>query len=146
MLGPLLDAEQLKLRRTVRHKFDSLHKTGPNCVTLTAGDLRRQRQKEFVYSFRAKRTLADKHIPFKVPRGPELAARLSSVVEVIYLIFNEGYSATTGDDLMRPTLCEDALRLGHILAELTPSEPEVHGRRSSAVRILYAAVTRAPVG
>jgi RNA polymerase sigma factor (sigma-70 family) len=76
---------------------------------------------------RAKRTLADKHIPFEVPRGPELAARLSSVLEVIYLIFNEGYSATAGDDLMRPTLCEDALRLGRILAELTPQEPEVHG-------------------
>jgi RNA polymerase sigma factor (sigma-70 family) len=76
---------------------------------------------------RAKRTLADKHIPFEVPRGPELAARLSSVLEVIYLIFNEGYSATTGDDLMRPTLCEDALRLGRILAELTPTEAEVHG-------------------
>ncbi|MGO9124834.1 MAG: RNA polymerase sigma factor [Terriglobales bacterium] len=76
---------------------------------------------------RAKRTLADKHIPFEVPRGPELAARLSSVLEVIYLIFNEGYSATTGDDLMRPTLCQDALRLGRILAELTPTEPEVHG-------------------
>jgi RNA polymerase sigma factor (sigma-70 family) len=76
---------------------------------------------------RAKRTLAEKHIPFEVPRGPELAARLSSVLEVIYLIFNEGYSATAGDDLMRPTLCEDALRLGRILAELTPTEPEVHG-------------------
>ena len=76
---------------------------------------------------RAKRTLAEKHIPFEVPRGPELAARLSSVLEVIYLIFNEGYSATAGDDLIRPTLCEDALRLGRILAELTPQEPEVHG-------------------
>ena len=76
---------------------------------------------------RAKRTLADKHIPFEVPRGPDLAARLSSVLEVIYLIFNEGYSATAGDDLIRPTLCEDALRLGRILAELTPQEPEVHG-------------------
>ncbi len=76
---------------------------------------------------RAKRTLADKHIAFEVPRGPELAARLSSVLEVIYLIFNEGYSATAGDDLMRPSLCEDALRLGRILAELTPTEPEVHG-------------------
>ncbi|MGC2790749.1 MAG: RNA polymerase sigma factor [Candidatus Sulfotelmatobacter sp.] len=76
---------------------------------------------------RAKRTLADKHIPFEVPRGPELATRLSSVLEIIYLIFNEGYSATAGDDLMRPTLCEDALRLGRILAELTPTEPEVHG-------------------
>src|SRR5208282_4274195 len=76
---------------------------------------------------RSKRTLADKHIPFEVPRGAELNARLSSVLEVIYLIFNEGYSATAGDDLMRPTLCEDALRLGRILAELTPTEPEVHG-------------------
>ncbi|HET8900675.1 MAG TPA: DUF6596 domain-containing protein, partial [Holophagaceae bacterium] len=76
---------------------------------------------------RAKRTLADKRIPFEVPRGPEFAARLSSVLEVIYLIFNEGYSATAGDDLMRPALCEDALRLGRILAELTPAEPEVHG-------------------
>jgi RNA polymerase sigma factor (sigma-70 family) len=76
---------------------------------------------------RAKRTLAEKHIPFEVPRGPELAARLASVLEVIYLIFNEGYSATAGDDLIRPTLYEDALRLGRILAELTPNEPEVHG-------------------
>jgi len=76
---------------------------------------------------RAKRTLADKKIPFEVPRGPELADRLSSVLEVIYLIFNEGYSATAGDDLMRPALCEDALRLGRILAELAPAEPEVHG-------------------
>jgi RNA polymerase sigma factor (sigma-70 family) len=76
---------------------------------------------------RAKRTLADKRVPFEVPRGPELAARLSSVLEVIYLIFNEGYSATAGDDWMRPALCEDALRLGRILAELAPREPEVHG-------------------
>ncbi|HTL98782.1 MAG TPA: RNA polymerase sigma factor [Holophagaceae bacterium] len=76
---------------------------------------------------RAKRTLADKRVPFEVPRGPEFAARLSSVLEVIYLIFNEGYSATAGDDLMRPALCEDALRLGRILAGLTPAEPEVHG-------------------
>ncbi len=76
---------------------------------------------------RAKRVLAEKHVPFEVPRGAELAARLASVLEVIYLIFNEGYSATAGDDLIRPTLCEDALRLGRILAELTPSEPEVHG-------------------
>ena len=76
---------------------------------------------------RAKRTLAEKRVPFEVPRGAELAARLSSVLEVIYLIFNEGYSATAGDDWMRPTLCEDALRLGRILAELAPSEPEVHG-------------------
>ena len=76
---------------------------------------------------RAKRTLAEKRVPFEVPRGPELVARLSSVLEVIYLIFNEGYSATAGDDWMRPALCEDALRLGRILAELAPREPEVHG-------------------
>ena len=76
---------------------------------------------------RAKRTLAEARIPFEVPRGPELAARLSSVLEVLYLIFNEGYAATAGDDWMRPELCEDALRLGRILAELMPKEPEVHG-------------------
>jgi RNA polymerase sigma factor (sigma-70 family) len=76
---------------------------------------------------RAKRTLAEAHVPFEVPRKAELDARLSSVLEVIYLIFNEGYSATAGDDWMRPALCEDALRLGRILAELTPNEPEVHG-------------------
>jgi len=76
---------------------------------------------------RAKRTLAEARVPFEVPRGPELAARLSSVLEVIYLIFNEGYSATAGEDWMRPALCEDALRLGRILAELAPNEPEVHG-------------------
>jgi RNA polymerase sigma factor (sigma-70 family) len=76
---------------------------------------------------RAKRTLADAKIPFEVPRGPALAARLSSVLEVVYLIFNEGYAATTGDDWMRPALCEDALRLGRILAELAPTQPEVHG-------------------
>ena len=76
---------------------------------------------------RAKRTLAEKQILFEVPRSAELAGRVSSVLEVIYLIFNEGYSATAGDDLIRPTLCEDALRLGRILAELTPHEPEVHG-------------------
>jgi RNA polymerase sigma factor (sigma-70 family) len=75
---------------------------------------------------RAKRTLADEHVPFEVPRGSELASRLSSVLEVIYLIFNEGYSATAGGDWMRPALCEDALRLGRILAELAPKEPEVH--------------------
>jgi RNA polymerase sigma factor (sigma-70 family) len=92
---------------------------------------------------RAKRTLADKHIPFEVPRGPELAARLSSVLEVIYLIFNEGYSATTGDDLMRPALCEDALRLGRILAELAPTEPEVHGL--VALLEIQASRTRARV-
>jgi RNA polymerase sigma-70 factor, ECF subfamily len=76
---------------------------------------------------RAKRTLAEKNVPFEVPRDEELAARLSSVLEVIYLVFNEGYSATAGDDWMRPELCEDALRLGRILAELVPREPEVHG-------------------
>jgi RNA polymerase sigma-70 factor (ECF subfamily) len=75
---------------------------------------------------RAKRTLAEERIPFEVPRGTELAARLSSVLEVIYLVFNEGYSATAGDDWMRPALCEEALRLGRILAELASQEPEVH--------------------
>ena len=76
---------------------------------------------------RAKRTLTDARVPFEVPRGEELAARIASVLEVIYLIFNEGYAATAGDDWMRPGLCEDALRLGRILAELAPGEPEVHG-------------------
>ncbi|MGZ4206568.1 MAG: RNA polymerase sigma factor [Actinomycetota bacterium] len=76
---------------------------------------------------RAKRTLSEAHVPFEVPAGPERVARLSSVLEVIYLIFNEGYSATAGDDWVRPSLCEDALRLGRILAELAPAEPEVHG-------------------
>jgi len=76
---------------------------------------------------RAKRTLGAAGIPFEVPHGADRAARLSSVLEVIYLIFNEGYSATAGDDWMRPGLCEDALRLGRILAELMPAEPEVHG-------------------
>lgn len=76
---------------------------------------------------RAKRNLAKANVPYEVPSGPELAERLSSVLEVIYLIFNEGYSATAGDDWMRPALCEDALRLGRILAELMPKEPEVHG-------------------
>jgi RNA polymerase sigma factor (sigma-70 family) len=76
---------------------------------------------------RAKRTLSEKGAPFEVPRGAELAARLSSVLEVLYLIFNEGYSATAGDDWMRPALCEDALRLGRVLAGLAPEEPEVHG-------------------
>ena len=76
---------------------------------------------------RAKRTLTEARVPFEVPRGPDLSARLTSVLEVIYLIFNEGYSATAGDDWMRPALCEDALRLGRVLAELAPDEPEVHG-------------------
>jgi RNA polymerase sigma factor (sigma-70 family) len=76
---------------------------------------------------RAKRTLSEARVPFEVPRGAELAARLSSVLGVLYLVFNEGYSATAGEDWMRPALCEDALRLGRILAELAPKEPEVHG-------------------
>jgi RNA polymerase sigma-70 factor (ECF subfamily) len=76
---------------------------------------------------RAKRTLAEARVPFEVPRGPDLAARLSSVLEVLYLVFNEGYSATAGEDWMRPALIEDALRLGRILAGLAPDEPEVHG-------------------
>jgi RNA polymerase sigma-70 factor, ECF subfamily len=76
---------------------------------------------------RAKRTLAEARVPFEVPRGADRAARLSSVLEVLYLIFNEGYSATVGDDWMRPALCEEALRRGRILAELAPMEPEVHG-------------------
>src|SRR5947209_1147114 len=76
---------------------------------------------------RAKRTLSEARVPFEVPRRPDLAARLSSVLEVIYLIFNEGYAATAGEDWMRPALCEDALRLGRILAGLVPEEPEVHG-------------------
>jgi predicted RNA polymerase sigma factor len=76
---------------------------------------------------RAKRTLAEAKVPFEVPRGSELGTRLASVLEVIYLVFNEGYSATAGDDWMRPGLCEDALRLGRVLAALMPAEPEVHG-------------------
>jgi RNA polymerase sigma factor (sigma-70 family) len=76
---------------------------------------------------RAKRALSDARVPFEVPRGPDLAARLSSVLEVIYLVFNEGYSATSGENWMRPGLCEDALRLGRILAGLVPNEPEVQG-------------------
>lgn len=76
---------------------------------------------------RAKRSLSEASVPFEVPRGAELAGRLSSVLEVIYLVFNEGYSATAGSDWMRPQLCEEALRLGRILAELAPREPEVHG-------------------
>ncbi|MBS2014072.1 MAG: RNA polymerase sigma factor [Deltaproteobacteria bacterium] len=76
---------------------------------------------------RAKKALADAQVPFEVPRGEELAGRLASVLEVVYLVFNEGYSATRGDDLLRPALCEEALRLGRILAGLMPREPEVHG-------------------
>jgi RNA polymerase sigma-70 factor (ECF subfamily) len=93
---------------------------------------------------RAKRTLADAHVPFVVPRGTELAARLSSVLEVVYLIFNEGYSATSGDDWMRPELCEDALRLGRILVGLVPDEPEVHGL--VALMEIQASRSRARVG
>ena len=76
---------------------------------------------------RAKRTLSEAHVPFEVPSGPELAPRFASVLEVVYLIFNEGYSATSGDQWLRPALCEDALRLGRMLAGLAPREPEVHG-------------------
>jgi RNA polymerase sigma factor (sigma-70 family) len=76
---------------------------------------------------RAKRTLAEKHVPFEVPHGAERTGRLSSVLEVIYLIFNEGYAATAGEEWIRPALCEDALRLGRVLAGLAPQEPEVHG-------------------
>jgi RNA polymerase sigma factor (sigma-70 family) len=76
---------------------------------------------------RAKRTLSEAQVPFEIPRGRELAARLSSVLEVIYLVFNEGYAATAGEHWMRPALCEEALRIGRILAELAPHEPEAHG-------------------
>ena len=93
---------------------------------------------------RAKRTLAEARVPFEVPRGAERAARLSSVLEVIYLIFNEGYAATAGDDWVRPALCEDALRLGRILAELAPQEPEVHGL--VALMEIQASRLRARVG
>jgi RNA polymerase sigma factor (sigma-70 family) len=93
---------------------------------------------------RAKRTLAEARVPFEVPRGAELAARLSSVLEVLYLVFNEGYSATAGDDWMRPALCEDALRLGRIVAELVPGEPEVHGLVS--LMEIQASRTRARTG
>ena len=93
---------------------------------------------------RAKRSLAEAHVPFEVPQGAERAARLSSVLEVIYLIFNEGYSATAGDHWMRPELCEDALRLGRVLAELTPNEPEVHGL--VALMEIQASRARARVG
>jgi RNA polymerase sigma factor (sigma-70 family) len=93
---------------------------------------------------RAKRTLAEKQVPFEVPRGAERIERLSSVLEVLYLVFNEGYAATAGDDWMRPALCEDALRLGRILAELAPQEPEVHGL--VALMEIQASRARARVG
>ncbi|NPD27350.1 MULTISPECIES: RNA polymerase sigma factor [Corallococcus] len=93
---------------------------------------------------RAKRTLAEKGVPFEVPHGDELAARLASVLEVVYLIFNEGYAATAGDGWMRPELCQDALRLGRILAELAPGEPEVHGL--VALMEIQASRSRARVG
>ena len=93
---------------------------------------------------RAKRTLADARVPFEVPRGAEFSARLSSVLQVIYLVFNEGYSATAGDDWMRPELCQDALRLGRILAGLVPDEPEVHGL--VALMEIQASRSRARVG
>src|SRR5437870_1031181 len=93
---------------------------------------------------RAKRTLAETHVPFEVPGKDELPERLSSVLEVIYLVFNEGYAATAGDDWMRPALCEDALRLGRILAELVPLEPEVHGL--VALMEIQASRSRARVG
>ena len=93
---------------------------------------------------RAKKTLAKAKVPFEVPRGAALSARLSSVLEVIYLIFNEGYSATAGDDWMRPALCEDALRLGRVLAELMPQEAEVHGL--VALMEIQSSRSRARVG
>jgi RNA polymerase sigma-70 factor (ECF subfamily) len=93
---------------------------------------------------RSKRTLSEKRVPFEVPQGGELAARLSSVLAVLYLIFNEGYSATTGDDWMRPALCEEALRLGRILAELAAQEPEVHGL--VALMEIQASRSKARVG
>jgi RNA polymerase sigma factor (sigma-70 family) len=93
---------------------------------------------------RAKKTLTEARVPFEVPRGDDFAARLSSVLAVVYLIFNEGYSATAGDDWVRPALCEDALRLGRILAGLVPSEPEVHGL--VALMEIQASRLRARVG
>jgi RNA polymerase sigma factor (sigma-70 family) len=91
---------------------------------------------------RAKRTLAEESVPFELPRGAELSERLSSVLGVIYLIFNEGYAATAGDDLMRPGLCEDALRLGRILAQQAPNEPEAHG----LIALMELQASRSAVG
>jgi RNA polymerase sigma-70 factor, ECF subfamily len=93
---------------------------------------------------RAKRTLSDAHVPFEVPRGADLGPRLASVLEVVYLIFNEGYSATAGEDWIRPGLCDEALRLGRMLAELAPNEPEVHGLVS--LMEIQASRSRARVG
>jgi len=93
---------------------------------------------------RAKRTLSEAQVPFEIPRGADFKSRLSSVLQVIYLIFNEGYSATAGDDWLRPALCEEALRLGRILAELVPKEPEVHGL--VALMEIQASRSRARVG
>jgi len=93
---------------------------------------------------RAKRILAENRVPFEVPRGADLNARLASVLEVVYLVFNEGYAATAGDDWLRPALCEDALRLGRILAELAPQEPEVHGL--VALLEIQASRARARIG
>jgi RNA polymerase sigma factor (sigma-70 family) len=93
---------------------------------------------------RAKRTLAEARVPFEMPSRPELEARLASVLEVVYLIFNEGYAATAGDDWTRPALCEDALRLGRVLATLAPEEPEVHGL--AALMEIQASRLRARVG
>src|SRR5437868_15200580 len=93
---------------------------------------------------RAKRTLSEARVPFEVPRGADRDARLTSVLGVIYLVFNEGYSATAGEDWTRPALCEDALRLGRILAELAPHEPEVHGL--VALMEVQASRSRARVG
>jgi len=93
---------------------------------------------------RAKRTLADNRVPYEVPRGAELNVRLASVLEVVYLVFNEGYAATSGENWLRPALCEEALRLGRILAELAPLEPEVHGL--VALMEIQASRARARVG
>jgi predicted RNA polymerase sigma factor len=93
---------------------------------------------------RAKRTLAEARVPYEVPRGPDRTARITSVLGVIYLVFNEGYSATAGDDWLRPALCEDALRLGRIMAQLAPDDPEVHGL--VALMEIQASRARARVG
>jgi predicted RNA polymerase sigma factor len=93
---------------------------------------------------RAKKSLSEAQVPFEIPRGSDFTARVSSVLQVIYLIFNEGYSATSGEDWLRPALCEEALRLGRILAELVPQEPEVHGL--VALMEIQASRSKARVG